>query len=67
MLDLIPAGSQVHPGTSQSLEVSGIADEIERPGRHEPLRSQVFSMDRATQASEIRRLTAMRLWGSSHA
>jgi hypothetical protein len=58
VLDLIPAGSQVHHGASQSLEASGIAEEIERSGRYEPVRPRVFSMDRATQADEIRRLTA---------
>jgi hypothetical protein len=58
VLDLIPAGSQVHHGASQSLEDSGIAEEIERSGRYEPLRPRVFSMDRATQADEIRRLIA---------
>jgi hypothetical protein len=49
VLDLIPAGSQVHHGTSQSLEDSGIAEEIDRSGRFEPLRPRVFSMDRATR------------------
>src|SRR5438045_2563211 len=34
VLDLIPAGSQVHQGASQTLDVSGIAEEIERPGRY---------------------------------
>jgi L-lactate utilization protein LutB len=58
VLDLIPAGSQVHHGASQSLEDSGIADEIERSGRYDPVRPRVFSMDRATQADEIRRLMA---------
>jgi hypothetical protein len=36
VLGLIPAGSQVHHGASQSLEVSGIVEEIERPGRYAP-------------------------------
>jgi hypothetical protein len=69
VLDLIPAGSQVHHGASQSLEASGIADEIERSGRYEPLRPRVFSMDRATQADEIRRLNASPdvMLGSVHA
>jgi hypothetical protein len=58
VLDLIPAGSQVHHGASQSLEVSGIADEIERPGRYEPVRPRMLSMDRETQADDIRRLTS---------
>jgi len=69
VLDLIPAGSQVHQGASLSLEVSGISEEIERSGRYEPLRPRVFSMDRATQADEIRRLAAAPdvMLGSVHA
>ncbi|MEV7135303.1 LUD domain-containing protein [Arthrobacter sp. NPDC093128] len=69
VLDLIPAGSQVHHGASQSLEVSGIAEEIESSGRYESLRPRVFGMDRATQADEIRRLTASPdvMLGSVHA
>src|SRR5438067_658481 len=38
VLGLIPAGSQVYHGASQSLEVPGIVDEIEASGRYEPLR-----------------------------
>jgi LUD domain len=69
ILDLIPDGSQVHHGASQSLEVSGITDEIEKSGRYEPLRPQIWSMDRATQADEIRRLSAAPdvMLGSVHA
>jgi L-lactate utilization protein LutC len=69
VLDLIPAGSQVHQGASESLEASGISEEIERSGRYEPLRPRVFSMDRATQADEIRRLGASPdvMLGSVHA
>jgi hypothetical protein len=69
VLDLIPAGSQVHHGASKSLEDSGSAEEIERSGRYEPLRPRVFSMDRATPADEIRRLTASPdvMLGSVHA
>src|SRR5437667_4945759 len=50
VLGLIPAGSEVHHGASQSLEVSGIVEEIERPGRYEPIRPRMMSMDRETQA-----------------
>ena len=69
VLDLIPAGSQVHQGASQSLDASGITDEIERSDRYQPLRPRVFSMDRATQADEIRRLSASPdiMLGSVHA
>ena len=69
VLDLIPVGSQVHHGASQSLEASGIAEEIEKSGRYESLRPRVLGMDRATQANEIRRLTASPdvMLGSVHA
>jgi hypothetical protein len=69
VLDLIPAGSQVHQGASQSLQDSGIAEEIESSGRYEPLRPRIFGMDRATQADQIRRLTASPdvMLGSVHA
>jgi hypothetical protein len=69
VLDLIPAGSQVHHGASKSLEATGIAEEIRSSGRYESVRSRVFGMDRATQAEEIRRLTASPdvMLGSVHA
>ena len=69
VLDLIPVGSQVHQGASQSLDAAGITDEIERSGRYEPTRPSVFSMDRATQADQIRRLSASPdiMLGSVHA
>src|SRR5438128_9483185 len=69
VLDLIPAGSQVHHGASQSLEESGIAEEIETSGRYDAIRPRMFSMDRETQADEIRRLTSSPdvMLGSVHA
>jgi hypothetical protein len=69
VLGLIPAGSQVHHGASQSLEVAGIVEEIETSGRYEPLRPRMLSMDRETQADEIRRLTSSPdvMLGSVHA
>src|SRR2546426_2465847 len=69
VLGLIPEGSQVHHGASQSLEQSGIAEEIEKSGRYEPLRPRIWGMNRKTQADEIRRLTAAPdvMLGSVHA
>src|SRR3954447_6893636 len=58
VLGLIPDGSQVYQGASQSLEQAGITDEIEKSGRYEPLRPGIWSMDRQTQADDIRRLSA---------
>jgi hypothetical protein len=69
VLDLIPNGSQVHHGASESLDASGITHEIETSGRYEDLRSRIWSMDRETQADEIRRLGASPdfMLGSVHA
>src|SRR5204863_9811512 len=69
VLALTPDGSQVHHGGSQSLETSGIAEEIEKSGRYDPIRPRIQSMDRETQADEIRRLTAAPdvMLGSVHA
>src|SRR5438093_4192564 len=69
VLGLIPDGAQVHQGASQSLEVSGIADRIEMSGRYEAVRPHIGRLDRATQADEIRRLSAAPdvMLGSVHA
>src|SRR2546426_11221934 len=58
VLDLVPDGSEVHQGASQSLDVVGITDEIANSGRYEALRPRIWSMDRQTQGDEIRRLGA---------
>jgi hypothetical protein len=57
VIDLIPAGSRVHHGASQTLEATGIIDEIENSGRFEPLRPHLHTLDRETQANEIRQLS----------
>ena len=69
VLGLIPPGSQVHHGASQTLEATGIADELEKSGRYEPLGPRIWSMDRQTQGDEIRRLSAAPdvMLGSVHA
>jgi hypothetical protein len=69
VLDLIPEGSQVHHGASESLDAAGITQEIETSGRYEDIRSRTFSMDRETQADEIRHLGASPdfMLGSVHA
>ena len=69
VLGLIPDGSQVHHGASQSLDVSGISEEIEKSSRYDPMRPRIGSLDRNTQADEIRRLSAAPdvMLGSVHA
>jgi L-lactate utilization protein LutC len=69
VLGLIPDGAQVHHGASQTLELSGITAALEEEGRFDPVRPRIFSMDRQTQADEIRRLSAAPdvMLGSVHA
>jgi len=69
VLDLIPDASPVHQGASQTLDVLGISYEIERSGRYGALRPRIRSMDRETEAHEIRRLNAAPdvMLGSVHA
>jgi hypothetical protein len=69
VLDLVPTGAHVHNGASQTLEETGIADEIHNSGRYEPIHPRIWSMDRETQADEIRRLGASPdfMLGSVHA
>jgi hypothetical protein len=69
VMSLIPDGSQVHHGASKSLEVSGIIEAVDTSGRYEHLRPRLVSMDRKTQADEIRRLGAAPdvMLGSVHA
>jgi L-lactate utilization protein LutC len=69
VLGLIPDGSEVHHGASQTLETTGITEALEEPGRYDPIRPRIWSMDRQTQADEIRRLSAAPdvMLGSVHA
>jgi hypothetical protein len=69
VLGLIPEGAEVHHGASQTLDLTGITAELDQSGRYEPLRPHIWSMDRATQGNEIRRLGAAPdvMLGSVHA
>jgi hypothetical protein len=69
VLDLIPDASAVHQGASQTLDVLGITQEIEMAGRYAALRPRIWSMNRETEADEIRRLGAAPdvMLGSVHA
>src|SRR2546427_3090800 len=69
VLDLIPDGSQVYHGASQTLDLVGITDEIDKSGHYDPLRPRIWGMDRKTEADEIRRIGAAPdvMLGSVHA
>ncbi|WP_324783296.1 LUD domain-containing protein [Streptomyces sp. H51] len=56
--DLIPEGASVFTGASETLRLSGIAEDIEAGDRCLAVRPRVLTMDRATEADEIRRLAA---------
>jgi hypothetical protein len=66
---ILPVGAEVYNNTSRTLEVIGVAEDIERSGRYQPLRPRLYQMDREMQAREMRQLSASPDWvvGSVHA
>jgi len=66
---LLPVGAEVYNNTSVTLEVIGVAEDIERSGLYQPLRPRLYQMDREMQAREMRQLSAAPDWvvGSVHA
>jgi hypothetical protein len=66
---LLPVGAEVYNNTSQTLEVIGVAEDIERSGLYQPLRPRLYRMDREMQGREMRQLAAAPDWvvGSAHA
>jgi hypothetical protein len=66
---LITDGAGVYNNTSQTLEAIGVADDIERSGRYQPLRLRLYRMDREMQRREMRTLAASPDYvvGSAHA
>lgn len=55
---LLQDGAEVYNNTSQTLEAIGVADDIERSGRYQPLRLRLYRMDRQMQQRELRSLAA---------
>ena len=55
---LLVDGAEVYNNTSQTLEAIGVADDIERSGRYQPLRLRLYRMDRKMQHREMRTLAA---------
>jgi hypothetical protein len=55
---LLVDGAEVYNNTSQTLEAIGVADDIERSGRYQPLRLRLYRMDREMQHREMRTLAA---------
>ena len=66
---LLAEGAEVFNNTSRTLETIGVAEDIERSGRYQPLRLRLYQMDREMQGHEMRMLAAAPEYvvGSVHA
>jgi hypothetical protein len=66
---MLPIGAEVFNNTSRTLEVIGVAEDVERAGNYQPLRPRLYQMDREMQGREMRRLGAAPDYvvGSAHA
>lgn len=69
VLELIPAGSQVHTGKSKTLEDAGIFAALAQPGRFDFLRNRLQGMDRDAMRAAMRTMGATPdyMLGSAHA
>ena len=69
VLELVPKGAEVLANVSKTLEKLGITEEIDKSGRYDAVRPKVMSLDRKTQADEIRILRSHPTYiiGSVHA
>src|SRR5258708_34487075 len=55
---ILPVGAEVYNNTSRTLEVIGVAEDVERSGQYQPLRPRLYQMDREMQGREMRQLAA---------
>jgi L-lactate utilization protein LutC len=69
VLELVPQGAEVYANVSKTLEQIGITAEIDQSGRYDAVRPKVLTLDRKTQADEIRILRSRPAYivGSVHA
>src|SRR6185369_9361406 len=69
VLDLVPQGAEVYANVSRTLEDIGVTAEIDKSGRYDAVRPKVLTLDRKTQADEIRILRSRPAYivGSVHA
>jgi L-lactate utilization protein LutB len=69
VLDLIPSGAEVYNSPSRTLELIGLAEQIEHTTHFQSVRARLHVLDRVTQRNEMRKLIASPdvLVGSVHA
>jgi L-lactate utilization protein LutC len=58
VLAMLPAGAEVFTMTSITLETTGLAKEINEPGRYDSIRNKLNTMDSKTQERAMRKLCA---------
>ncbi len=54
----VPDGAEASIGSTQTIDELGVRAEIEESGRYDALRPKLWSMDRATQLREMRKMAA---------
>jgi hypothetical protein len=69
VLDLIPSGAEVYASRSRTLELIGLADDIEHSNHFQSVRARLYTLDRVKQRTEMRKVGASPdvLVGSVHA
>src|SRR5215510_11489517 len=69
VLKLVPQGAEVYANISKTLETIGISTEIDKSGHYDAVRPKMLSLDRKTQANEMRILRSRPAYidGSVHA
>src|SRR5262249_23091165 len=67
--NLLPYGAEVFNNTPRTLEAIGVAEDIERSGRYQPLQLRLYQMDSEMQKQEMLHLAASPDYvvGSAHA
>src|SRR5215471_10140722 len=56
ILNLIPSGVEVYNSPSRTLELIGLAEDIEHPTRFQSVRAQLQALYRVTQRNEMRKM-----------
>jgi L-lactate utilization protein LutC len=69
LFEIIPANAEIFTSSSETLNVLGIAEEIDKSGRYDSVREKLVMMDRKTQGREMEKLgaTPEYMIGSVHA
>lgn len=69
VLELVPEGSEVHIGLSETMRELGVTEVIEQSGKYSAIRSQLLKLDRTTQRREMAKLATAPdyMLGSVHA